>query len=279
MGPSETIRSDDQLMTQQSAEVETSTDRRAAFTTPRLEKWRAATDAPLLALAIGSLPLLLLEIKREELPHSDRIFLDAIGVVILVAFSTDYLVELALAKNRSSFVRTEWSSLVIVIAQLASLLPGLVGLGVFRLLRGAPLLRALAVVLRAAAIGGAAAREGRQVLRRKAARFALSMAALTWLTSAVAFTLVEDVGQGRRLASFFDGIWWSLTTMTTVGYGDVYPVTGAGRIIAGLTMLVGISTFAIVTAKVAEYLVRSDLEDAATSAASLPKEATAQRQT
>ena len=158
MGQSETIRSDDQLMTQQTAEVETSTDRRAAFTTPRLEKWRAATDAPLLALAIGSLPLLLLEIKREELPHSDRIFLDAIGVVILVAFSTDYLVELALAKNRSGFVRTEWSSLIIVFAQLASLLPGLVGLGVFRLLRGAPLLRALAVLLRAAAIGGAAAR-------------------------------------------------------------------------------------------------------------------------
>ena len=104
------------------------------------------------------MPFLLLEIKREELPHSDRVLLDAIGVVILIAFGTDYLVELALAKNRSGFVRTEWSSLIIVFAQLASVLPGLVGLGVFRLLRGAPLLRALAVLLRAAAIGGAAAR-------------------------------------------------------------------------------------------------------------------------
>ena len=117
--------------------------------------------------------------------------------------------------------------------------------------------------MRVLAIGGAAAREGRQILRRRAAQFALSMATMTWLTSAVAFTLVEDVGEGKRLKSFFDGLWWSLTTMTTVGYGDIYPVTGAGRIIAGLTMLVGIATFAIVTAKVAEYLVRSDLEDEA----------------
>jgi voltage-gated potassium channel len=43
-----------------------------------------------------------------------------------------------------------------------------------------------------------------------------------------------------------------------VGYGDVFPVTAAGRLIAGVTMVVGISTFAVVTAKVAEFLVAGD---------------------
>ncbi len=87
------------------------------------------------------------------------------------------------------------------------------------------------------------------------------MAGLTWITSAVAFTLVEDVGRNGRLHSFFDGLWWSTTTITTVGYGDVFPVTAVGRIVGAFTMVVGISTFAIVTAKVAELLVRSDVAD------------------
>ncbi|TPW16226.1 MAG: putative voltage-gated potassium channel protein [Acidimicrobiaceae bacterium] len=84
------------------------------------------------------------------------------------------------------------------------------------------------------------------------------MAAFTWIASAAAFTVVEDVGQGGRIHSFFDALWWSLATITTVGYGDIYPVTAAGRIVGGFTMIVGISTFAIVTAKVAQFLVRSE---------------------
>ena len=82
-------------------------------------------------------------------------------------------------------------------------------------------------------------------------------------TSAAAFTVAEDVGVNGRIHSFFDALWWSLSTITTVGYGDIYPVTTAGRIIGGFTMIVGISTFALVTAKIAQFLVRSD-GDAAT---------------
>ena len=96
------------------------------------------------------------------------------------------------------------------------------------------------------------------MIREHAASFALGMAGLTWLTSAAAFTVAEDVGLNGRISSFFDSLWWSLSTITTVGYGDIYPVTTAGRIIGGFTMIVGISTFALVTAKIAQFLVRSD---------------------
>ena len=109
---------------------------------------------------------------------------------------------------------------------------------------------------RAVAIGGSVRHDGTNVLRRHAGSFALGMAGLTWITSAAAFTLAEDVGKGGRLGSFFDALWWSTATTTTVGYGDVFPVTTAGRIVGGFTMLVGISTFSIVTAKMAEYLSR-----------------------
>lgn len=90
----------------------------------------------------------------------------------------------------------------------------------------------------------------------RSTRFTLSLAALTWLTSAVAFTLAEDVGRTAECTRSAI-IWWSISTITTVGYGDIFtPVTFAGRLIGAFTMLVGISTFAVVTAKVAEFLVQ-----------------------
>ena len=158
-------------------------------------------------------------------------------------------------------MRGEWTSLFIVVSQAIALAPALTPLGALRVLRGAPVWRSIAVLARVFSLGGMAASEGRGILRRHAASFALGVAGMTWLTSAVVFTLVEDVGEDGRLHSFFDALWWSTTTITTVGYGDVYPVTAVGRIVGGLTMMVGISAFAVVTAKVAEFLVRSRAED------------------
>ena len=224
--------------------------------TPGLERWRATTDLPLVVLVLGSVPLLLLETARSELTRSDRVFLDVVNLVVLVAFAVDYVVELALAGDRGRFVRREWTSLLIVLAQAIALVPSLTGFGVLRVLRAGRALRALVAVGRAVAIGGLAAREGRSLLRRHAARFALAVAGMTWISGAVAFALIEDVGERGRLHSFFDALWWSSTTITTVGYGDVFPVTAGGRLVGVFLMLVGISTFAVVTAKVAEVLVR-----------------------
>ncbi|MEJ7765665.1 MAG: potassium channel family protein [Acidimicrobiales bacterium] len=227
------------------------------YLTPGLERWRRHTDTPLLVLAVGSLPILLLELERNQLTRADRLFLDIVNIVVLVAFAVDYVVELRLARPTFSFVRSEWTSLLIVLAQGLALVPGLGGVGALRVLRAGRVWRFIAVIARLGAIGGAVAADGKQMLRRHAAGLALGTAGLTWLSSAVGFTLVEDVGVDGRLHSFFDALWWSSTTITTVGYGDVYPVTAAGRIIGVFTMVVGISTFAIVTAKVAEFLVRT----------------------
>ena len=226
--------------------------------TPRLARWRRRTDLPLVILAIGSLPLLALETARSELPRHDRLSLDVVNLEILVAFAVDYVAELWLVEDRRSFLRHEWIAALLVVTQALALLPALAAFGVFRVLRAGRAARILVVAARLVAVTGYAAREGRSILRRRAASFALGLAGFTWVTSAVLFTLVEDVGRAGRREACFDAVGWATTTVTTVGYGDVYPVTAAGRLIGGFTMVVGISTFAIVTAKVAEFLVRSD---------------------
>jgi voltage-gated potassium channel len=225
------------------------------YVTPAMARWRAVTDVPLLVLAIGSLPLLMLEFIREDLTRADRITLDVINLVVLVAFALDYLFELAVASNRRSYAQHEWPSLLIVVAQALAVLPALAGFGVLRVLRAGRAWRGLATGFRAFAAGSVMAREGRAALRRHAASLALGVAGFTWITSAVAFTLAEDVGEGHRIDSFYDALWWSSATITTVGYGDVFPVTTVGRLVGVVTMVVGISTFAVVTAKVAQFLV------------------------
>ena len=219
---------------------------------PELATWRRMTDIPLLVLAVGSLPLLLLELISNRLTQLDKNFLVVVNVIIFVSFATDYFVELFLCKQKSVYIKREWSSLIIWITQLLALFPALGFLGV---LRGVRAIRVLSAVARVGGIVISSRSEGRKLLKNHAASLAFGLSSFTLVTSAVAFTMAEDVGESGRVNSFFDALWWSAATITTVGYGDIYPVTATGRIIAVLTMVVGISTLAVVTARIAQFLL------------------------
>ena len=222
---------------------------------PRLVAWRRWTNVPLLCIAIGSLPLLLLEVVADRLSDSDQTFLTAVNVTVFFAFAIDYVVGLAVTYERKSYVRMQWASLLIVISQFLALLPALGFLGI---LRGARALRVIAALSRIVAIGMTSKEQGRKFFREKAASVAFGIAGLTLLSSAAAFTIAEDVGSARRIGSFFDALWWAAATITTVGYGDIYPVTAAGRIVAVFTMVVGVSTLAVVTARIAQFLLGAE---------------------
>jgi voltage-gated potassium channel len=222
---------------------------------PRLAMWRRRTDIPLLLIAVGSLPLLLLEVVSDRLTQNDQNFITGINVFVFVAFAIDYLVELSVTYKRTTYIKTQWASLLIVISQSLALLPALGFLGI---LRGVRALRIVGTLSRIIGIGAATKEQGRQFFKEKAASVAFGLAGLTLITSAVGFTMAEDVGDGRRIHSFFDALWWSAATITTVGYGDIYPVTAAGRIIAVFTMVVGISTLAVVTARIAQFLISTE---------------------
>jgi voltage-gated potassium channel len=221
----------------------------------RLATWRRRTDIPLLLIAVGSLPLLLLEVVSDRLTPNDQNFITGVNVFVFVAFAIDYLVELCVTDNRKTYLKTQWASLLIVISQSLALLPALGFLGI---LRGVRALRIVGTLSRIIGIGAATKEQGRQFFKEKAASVAFGLAGFTLISSAVGFTLAEDVGDGRRIHSFFDALWWSAATITTVGYGDIYPVTAVGRIIAVFTMIVGISTLAVVTARIAQFLISSE---------------------
>jgi voltage-gated potassium channel len=221
----------------------------------QLTKWRQKADTPLTALALGSLPILLLEFISDRLSRNDRLLITAVNILVFSAFLVDYVFELSVASNRKQYVRHEWTSLLIVLSQGFSLLPALGALGALRIIRA---LKPMILLARLVSIGSAGAHELKRTLRTKAVSTALRIAGLVWITSAVAFTLVEDVGTGGRVDSFGDALWWSATTISTVGYGDVYPVTVFGRVIAVFTIFVGVSTFGVVTASIARFLISSE---------------------
>jgi voltage-gated potassium channel len=98
------------------------------------------------------------------------------------------------------------------------------------------------------------AREGRS-LHLKAAGGALLVLAAVMLLGSWAVVAAEHGARGANLTTYPKALWWSIETATTVGYGDFYPVTLWGRIVASLVMVVGITTYGMVTAALATWFV------------------------
>ena len=87
---------------------------------------------------------------------------------------------------------------------------------------------------------------------------AFSVLGLATLLGGVSIYLIEHKGDGS-IQTLFDGIWWALVTITTVGYGDLIPDTGLGRIVAGVSMVAGMFTLALFAGIVSSSLVNSML--------------------
>ena len=84
-------------------------------------------------------------------------------------------------------------------------------------------------------------------------KFKLLVTVLVLLAVALGIVIVpvEQAGGGRLFDSVEDGLWWSVTTVTGVGYGDLYPVTTGGRIIGVALEIVGVLTFGLLVATAA----------------------------
>jgi voltage-gated potassium channel len=86
-------------------------------------------------------------------------------------------------------------------------------------------------------------------------RDAAYMIAAFWCVAVVVFGVLERIVDPKTFHSVWQGMWWAMQTVTTVGYGDIIPDQTAGKIIAGFLMLGGLSLLAVVTAAVTSGFV------------------------
>ncbi|MAZ50094.1 MAG: hypothetical protein CME65_16140 [Halobacteriovoraceae bacterium] len=66
-------------------------------------------------------------------------------------------------------------------------------------------------------------------------------------------------GQNPKIQSFIDALWWSFSTTTTVGYGDITPITFEGKLVGIISMLIGVAIFGIYTALFARAIIDDDV--------------------
>ena len=178
----------------------------------------------------------------DEAGSSER--LQTVAVVlnyaIWLAFVFEAAVMLWVTPDRVQWVRKHPVEIIIVVLTPPFFRASLQSLRALRLLRLVRLLRLAPLV--------------RRLFTRQGLHFTALAAFLTALAGGAAFHEVES-GE-----SFLDGLYWAITTMTTVGYGDLSPQTTAGKAVTVAVMLVGIGFVALLTGAVAEAFIRSPAE-------------------
>ena len=163
---------------------------------------------------------------------------------ICIVFLTEFFVGLARAADKRAFLKWGWIDLVASIPMLEAA----------RLGRAARIIR-IVRVLRAVR---SMRRIGSFLLHRRGEAAFSAAVLLTLLVVTFASIVILDLEGTHPDAKIrvpADALWWSLSTITTVGYGDLYPVTAAGRAVAVSLMIVGIGLFGIYTGMVASWFL------------------------
>jgi voltage-gated potassium channel len=205
----------------------------------------------LVGLILLSIALYTMDPENEVEPHDALVFW-WINRIIVVAFAVEFVARLWVAGTdsryqhlggRLAYLRANWFMVTIdLLAFMPELIYVVLGLPAPSWLRVLRLIRLfkLARYFQAFSLIVNTVRDSIQPLM--AAIFA---AALLWYLAGVFLYLAEHGAQPEKIASVGDAMWLSIMTLTSVGYGDVYPVTIAGRIIAGLVAVLGVGTVAL----------------------------------
>jgi voltage-gated potassium channel len=204
----------------------------------RLARFERRTEWPLAAVALLFLALYSVQVLAEPGGAAAGVVRMALIVTYLV-FVADYVARLYLADPRGKwFVRHLMDLAIIVLPFLRPL----------RLL-------SLAVVVEVLqrAVG--------DTIRGKVIVYTAVGVVVIVYASSLAILELERYREGTKIHNLGDALWWAIATVTTVGYGDVTPVTGEGRAVAVALMVAGVSLLGVVTATLASWIVQRVAEE------------------
>lgn len=207
-------------------------------------RWRRLSEWPLTIAAVLFLVAYSWQVIGQ-LSGLGAVIAEAVVNVTWAVFVLDYVVNLVLARDRWRWFGRHLADLVVV--ALPILRP-------LRLLRLVTLLQVLQ-------------RSTGRLVRGRVVAYTVTASALLIFAAAVA-VLDAERGGGGTIQDFGDALWWAFVTVTTVGYGDFFPVTFTGRLIAVGLMIGGIALIGVVTATLASWIVErvSDSREAGEAA-------------
>ncbi|MCW3072679.1 MAG: ion transporter [Bacteroidetes bacterium] len=200
-----------------------------------------------LILSIYVLGALLVDSVFKLPPEVSKV-LNLTDNLICIVFFIDFCVRLFQAENKLKFMRWGWIDLISSIPTVDFLRAGR-ALRLIRLLRVIRAFRSTKNLIN-------------HIFRNRAAGAFTSVsiiAILLIIFSAIAILQVED-DPNSNIKTAEDAIWWAYVTITTVGYGDKFPVTSEGRLIAAVLMTAGVGLFGTFTGFVASWFVADKRE-------------------
>ncbi len=214
------------------------------------------------ALTVQALIILsLVTFTIETLPHlseTARWWLYAVEVGTVAIFTVEYLLRIVVADHKLRFIFSFYG-----IVDLLAILPFYLATGLD--LRSIRIVRVLRLfrILKLARYSAAMRRFHRafDIAKEEIVLF-LSAAGMMLYLSSVGIYYLESDAQPEAFGSVFHCLWWAVVTMTTVGYGDVYPITVGGRIFTFLVLMTGLGVVAVPTGIMASALTKvRKLED------------------
>jgi voltage-gated potassium channel len=220
---------------------------RDASSEVRLERFTARVDPWGMVLALAWLPVLIIPLITTFHAAIADAF-DAFDYFVWAAFAVEYAVKLRLAVDRRSFARHHLLDLAVV------------AVPILRPLRLADLFRFVRLG-RVSVVLGDGLKRGKAMLTHHGFHFVLMSVTAIVFASAALEDVLERHAPGSTIHNFGDGLWWAIVTVTTVGYGDKVPVTGAGKFVAVALMLTGIGLVGFLTATVASFFVKEQHSD------------------
>lgn len=205
---------------------------------------KAVYEVSMAFLAIIAVVLVIMDLEQGL-----NSFARNVDISLLIIFTVDYFVRLYLASDKRKFFKSN-------VFDLISILPFNAVFRAFRIFRVVKIAKLARVtkLLKLSRLFAYTARlsnRAKTFLNTNGFKYVLLMAIALIGIGGISIHFIEGM-------SFLDGIWWAFVTTTTVGYGDLSPKTGIGRVVAMILMIAGIGLIGSLTSTITSYFIRAE---------------------